>query len=490
MPQPNERTSIKVQAERAVLAAVRLPTSVYDQRDPFGELKSLAEQAGATIVGELEQRKQKPEPATFIGSGKLDELKGICDAVEATLVIFDHDLSPRQIGNIEEAIGRKVIDRSELILDIFASRATTHEAKLQVEMAQMEYTYPRLRAMWDHLERIVGAGGIAGIGTRGPGEQQLEIDRRLVQRKKLDLRRELEEIHARKRRMVRERKLDHFTVGIVGYTNAGKSTLFNTLTEGGAYADDRLFATLVTRTREWDLGGGLRVMLSDTVGFVRDLPHHLVASFRATLEEAIHADLLLIVLDVSDPAAELQYDAVTETLDELLADAEAYDRESEEWGLSKGDHKDEAGLSPTRVLLLNKVDRLKDNRDILAWDRRAQGGGAASLPITPSRGGNHAAENEPAEPIAACIPISAIDPMDAGLEKVREFVRAAAQGGVMNVTLRLALKDAKAINLVENRAEVLGREYEEGHVRLQVRIGRRQLAQLRSITGRAVEVLP
>ncbi len=405
MPQPTERTSIKVQSERAVLAAVRLPKSVYDQRDPFGELKALAEQAGAIVVGELEQRKAKPESATFIGSGKLDELKGMCEALEATLVIFDHDLSPRQIGNIEEHIGRKVIDRSELILDIFASRATTHEAKLQVEMAQMEYTYPRLRAMWDHLERIVGAGGIAGIGTRGPGEQQLEIDRRLVQRKKLDLRRELEEIHARKRRMVRERKLDHYTVGIVGYTNAGKSTLFNTLTEGGAYADDRLFATLVTRTREWDLNGGLRVMLSDTVGFVRDLPHHLVASFRATLEEAIHADLLLIVLDVSDPAAELQYDAVTHTLNELLGGAEEYERESREWGLSAGNGP-ERGLSPIRVLLLNKVDRLKDNREVLAWERRARG--------NPGTGVLLADHDEPPaeEAVAACIPISAIDPLD------------------------------------------------------------------------------
>ncbi|MGE3109368.1 MAG: GTPase HflX [Phycisphaerales bacterium] len=483
MPQPNERTSIKVQSERAVLAAVRLPDAVYDQRDPFGELKSLAQQAGAIIVGELEQRKQKPEPATFIGSGKLDELKGLCELLGASLVIFDHDLSPRQIANIEEVVGRKVIDRSELILDIFASRATTHEAKLQVEMAQMEYTYPRLRAMWDHLERIVGAGGIAGIGTRGPGEQQLEIDRRLVQRKKLDLKRELDDIHARKRRMVRERKLDHFTVGIVGYTNAGKSTLFNTLTGlgwglGGAYADDRLFATLVTRTRDWDLGGGLRVMLSDTVGFVRDLPHHLVASFRATLEEAIHADLLLIVLDASDPAADLQFDAVTQTLDDLLAEAESYERQSQQWGVARSADGPQHGLSPTRVLLLNKVDRLKDNREILAWQRRADSSSTGS-PSGPADSAH----------LAACIPISAIDPAHPGHEQLRDFVRSAAQGGVLDVTLRLALKDAKAINIVENRALVLAREYDDGFVRLRVRIGRRQLDQLRSTTGRAVQVL-
>jgi GTPase len=222
MPAPSERTNIKVQSERAILAAVRLPESVYDQANPFGELRALAEQAGAQVVGEMEQRKQRPESATYMGSGKVEELREMCDELDAGLVIFDHDLSPRQIRNIEEIVSAipegdaadgdgkdkprkkrraiKIVDRSELILDIFASRATTHEAKLQVELAQMEYTYPRLRAMWDHLERITGGGGISGIGTRGPGEQQLEIDRRLVQAKKLDLRRELDAIYQRKRR--------------------------------------------------------------------------------------------------------------------------------------------------------------------------------------------------------------------------------------------------------------------------------------------------
>lgn len=464
----NERTQIKVQSERAVLAAVRLPTSVYDERDPFGELKSLVEQAGAVVVGEIEQRKQRPEAATYIGSGKVQEIKGLCEATNASLVVFDHDLSPRQISNIEKEVGCKVLDRSELILDIFASRATTHEAKLQVELAQLEYTYPRLKAMWDHLERIVGGGGIAGIGTRGPGEQQLEIDRRLVQRKKLILKHELQEIHARKRRMVRERKLDHFTVGLVGYTNAGKSTLFNSLTSGGAYADDRLFATLVTRTRDWDLGGGLKVMLSDTVGFVRDLPHHLVASFRATLEEAIHADLLLIVMDVSDPAAEMHYDTVMKTLDELLDDVALdwarEDPEPGEW------HEGGAGETkrvaadmprPRRVLLLNKVDRLTDNRNLLVWQRK----------------------------VPDSIAINAREPGGIGHAELTDLVRAAAQGGVEEVTLRLSTKDSKAVSQVENRAEVLDRTYEDGTVKMRVRIGRRQLAQLRSLTGRAVEVM-
>ncbi|MEN0021458.1 MAG: GTPase HflX, partial [Planctomycetota bacterium] len=368
MPPPSERQSIKVQSERTVLAAVRLPDSAYDPSDPFGELKSLAEQAGAVVVGELSQNLPRQIAGTFIGRGKLKELKDLCDRLGASTIIFDHDLSPRQIGNIEKETDRKVLDRSELILDIFASRATTHEAKLQVELAQLEYTYPRLRAMWSHLERIVGSGGSAaltgGVGTRGPGEQQIEIDRRLVQRRKLELQRDLERIQGRKRRAVKTRNAEHFTVGLVGYTNAGKSTLFNTVTAGGAYADDRVFATLMTRTRKWPIGDGVEVMLSDTVGFVRDLPHNLIASFKATLEEATHADLLLIVLDVSDPACELHERTVQATLDELF----------DEIRRVEGDGYRE----PERVLLLNKVDRLPDNAEVLVWQHKRPGSIAIS----------------------------------------------------------------------------------------------------------------
>jgi GTP-binding protein HflX len=357
----NERSTIDVKAERAVVAAVRLPESRFDPADPFGELTALAEQAGARVVGELVQRLERPVAGTYMGVGKLEELKGLCERLDATVVIFDHDLSPKQISKIEEATGRKVLDRSELILDIFAGRATTHAAKLQVELAQLEYTYPRLRAMWDHLERITG-GSPGGVGTRGPGEQQLEIDRRLVQKRKLALQAELSAIQARKRREVRARNVDHFTVGLVGYTNAGKSTLFNSLTAGGAYADDRLFATLMTRTRDWDLGGGLKVLLSDTVGFVRDLPHNLIASFRATLEEATHADVLLIVLDIADPAAELHLETVHRTLDDIF----------EEVRHAETRLKDGAAPTPEprRVLLLNKLDRLADNAELLVWTHK------------------------------------------------------------------------------------------------------------------------
>lgn len=440
-----ERSTIKVQAERAVLAAVRLPDSAYDQRDPFGELRALAEQAGALAVGEVEQQRLRPEASTYMGKGKVEELKGLCEVVDATTIIFDHDLSPRQISNIEEATERKVIDRSELILDIFASRATTHQAKLQVELAQLEYTYPRLRAMWSHLERIAG-GSPTGIGTRGPGEQQIEVDRRLVQRRKSDLLKELSRIQARKQREVHKRKQDHFTVGLVGYTNAGKSTLFNTLTTGGAYADDRLFATLISRTRDWDLGGGLNVMLSDTVGFVRDLPHNLIASFRATLEEATHADLLLIVLDVSDPAAELHYKTVTDTLDELFDQVERFERKegNTQWA------------PPNRVLLLNKADLLPDNSELLVWARK--------------------------DPSA--IPMSALPDEEGspriGAKQLLQTVQEASQGGVRELDLTIPLSDSKTIHSIENRAEVLDRQYDGAHVTIRARIGLRQLDQLRS----------
>lgn len=450
MPKPTERNSLNVAAEKALLAAVHLPGSRFDARDPLGELSALAVSAGAEVVGEMIQNRHRPEPGTYIGSGKVDELKALCEATGATLIIFDNDLSPSQIGNIEKVCGRKVIDRSELILDIFASRATTHEAKLQVELAQLEYTYPRLRAMWDHLERIVGGGAIAGIGTRGPGEQQLEIDRRLVQRRQTMLRRELEEIQARKRREVQHRRTDHFTVGLVGYTNAGKSTLFNTLTAGGAYVENRLFSTLITRTREWDLGGGLAVMLSDTVGFVRDLPHNLVASFKATLEEVTHAHLLLVVLDVSDPAAELHFDTVNETLDGIFREVgAAEERAGSSW------------TPPARRVLLNKVDQLADNAETLIWSTRAPG----------------------------AIPICAVDPTHPGRAELAEAVRAAALGEVRELLITVELADSRTINTLETRAEVLERVYENGAATLRARVGSRLLDQLRA-AGARMSVAP
>jgi GTP-binding protein HflX len=442
MPHPKERSDVQIRRERAVLAAVHLPDSRFDERDPLGELRALAETAGASVVGELIQNRTRPESGTYIGSGKLDELRAMCDELDAGVIVFDHELSPKQIANIERATERKVLDRSELILDIFASRATTRQAKIAVELAQLEYTYPRLVAMWSHLERIVGVGGIAGVGTRGPGEQQIEIDRRIVQRKKTQLRRELEEIQDRKRREVLERNRDHLTVGLVGYTNAGKSTLFNALTAGGAFVQDQVFATLMTRTRGWDVGGGEEVMLSDTVGFIRDLPHHLIASFRATLEEATHADALIVVVDVSDPAAELHFETVQGTLDTLLG--ERREREGDGWA------------PPERVVLLNKIDALRDNAEVLVWERRVPGS----------------------------IAISARDAGHPGFAELAERVRRIARGEVHERSLRLPMSEGKHISTIERRAEVLDRRYDNGSVVLRARIGDRQLARLRAAGAR------
>src|SRR3954468_947872 len=304
-----KRTELTVRQERAVLVGVILPGSTADPRDPLGELASLAKTAGARVVGTILQKRHSPDSGTYVGSGKAIEIAQLAMKNKANVILFDNDLSPGQIGGLEKLInveagtvkgqeGIKVLDRSELILDIFATRAQTHEAKLQVELAQMEYTYPRLTRMWGHLERIAGSGAGMGIGTRGPGETQLETDRRLVRKRVSQLKEEIGKVHERKTRLVEHRNREHFTVCVVGYTNAGKSTLFNTITAAGTYADNKLFATLDTKTRAWRLERGTEVLLSDTVGFVRHLPPNLVASFKAALEEAVHADLLLHVLDV------------------------------------------------------------------------------------------------------------------------------------------------------------------------------------------------
>ena len=325
----DKRTQLSVRAERAILVGVILPGSTADPRDPLGELASLTKTAGALIVGQIVQNRAHIDPSTYIGSGKAEEIHKLAKKTDADVIIFDNDMSPNQLRDLESIINRKILDRSELILDIFATRARTHEAQLQVAVAQLEYTYPRLRHMWSHLERI-GSGAGAGVGARGPGEMQLEIDRRLVRDKVSELKSRIADVQARKSREVQKRKSQHFTISIVGYTNAGKSTLFNTLTGANTFVEDKLFATLDTKTRRWHLGGNEQppngdatdssgggahaALISDTVGFVRDLPHHLVASFKATLEEATHADMLLLVLDVSShPHAQQQLSTVIHT---------------------------------------------------------------------------------------------------------------------------------------------------------------------------------
>ena len=418
------------------MVGVILPGSTADPRDPLGELASLAKTAGARVVGQVLQKRHAPDSGTYIGSGKAEEVAELAKKERANVVLFDNDLSPSQIGALEKIInehlgtprgqeGVKVLDRSELILDIFATRAQTHEAKLQVELAQMQYTYPRLMKMWGHLERIQsGAGGGIGIGTRGPGETQLETDRRIVRKKISDLKSEIETIQQRKSRLVAKRNLEHFTVCIVGYTNAGKSTLFNTLTAAGTYADDKLFATLDTKTRAWRLERGTEVLLSDTVGFVRDLPHNLVASFKATLEEAVHADLLLHVLDVGHPHAEQQFKSVHEVLEDIGADGKP------------------------EILLLNKTDTEEGAEAVPVW-----------RPLYPD-----------------AIPISAKS--GAGLDKLQEAVYQAVRGQQVDVTLEADVTNGRLISFIESHSRVHDRQFVDGRVQFRAIMGRRTLADL------------
>ena len=307
----------------AVLVGLKSPVLGRDSADEesLAELAALVETAGAESVGMILQSREKPDPHSFIGEGKVEEVKRMVDNSQATMVIFDNDLSPSQIRVLTELCGVQVLDRSGLILDIFAQRARTKEGCLQVELAQYQYLLPRLIGMWSHLERQGGTGG-SPIGTKGPGETQLETDRRHIRRKIDKLKEELEEVR-RVRATQRQRRMKNEipVVAIVGYTNAGKSTLLNAITGAGIPANDRLFDTLDTTTRLLTVSDTLDVVISDTVGFIRKLPHQLVEAFKATLEELEYADLLLHVIDVSNPEWEEQARIVDDLIRELGADS-------------------------------------------------------------------------------------------------------------------------------------------------------------------------
>ena len=319
-----ERTQLQEnKRDLAVLVGLRSPVLREDSTDEesLAELAALVDTAGGQVVGSILQSREKPDPHSFIGEGKVEEVKTMVTLEKATLVIFDNDLSPSQIRVLTELLGVQVIDRSGLILDIFAQRAKTKEGCLQVELAQYQYLLPRLIGMWTHLERQAGTSGKGPIGSKGPGEPQLETDRRHIHRKIDKLKEELAEVR-RVRNTQRQRRMKNEipVVAIVGYTNAGKSTLLNAITGAGIPANDRLFDTLDTTTRLLTVSDTLDVVISDTVGFIRKLPHQLVEAFKATLEELEYADLLLHVIDLSNPLWPQQAQVVDSLIHELNAD--------------------------------------------------------------------------------------------------------------------------------------------------------------------------
>ena len=407
-----------VENERAVLVGAYLPDQGKSEF-PLRELEGLAEAADVDPVGSLIQRRTTPDPACYIGKGKVNELEEIIHSTDADVVIFDNDLAPGQTRNLEQRLKVKVIDRTELILDIFASRAQTHEARLAVELAQLEYSLPRLKRMWTHLERQAGGG----VGLRGPGEKQLEVDRRIAQHRISDLKKELDQIQQRRRREVEGRKKSR-TVCLVGYTNAGKSTLLNRMTASDVYAEDLLFATLDTRTRRWFLPGWGPVLLSDTVGFIRDLPHHLIASFRATLEEATSADLLIHVADASNPEVIDQVTSAFKVLEDI-------------------------GLREKNILLvLNKADAVDppDRLQVLC------------------------------DHYPSAITISALDGI--GLDKLASAVSEALSREFLDLYVTASVANGKLAAFLAREGEVLSKEYNNETVTFHCKLPRHALGLL------------
>ena len=432
------RQTLKVRKERAILVAAVLYRS--GGGDDLAELTALAESAGAVVVDRFQQKIRTIKSSTYIGKGKADQLAGRVKRFAADVVIFDNDLSPGQIRELEEIVEVKVLDRSELILDIFDSRAKTRQAKLQVELAQLEYTYPRLTRMWSHLDSVAGAGGgteagsVGGVGTRGTGEQQLEIDRRLVSKRITELKRELANIDRRRIREINARK-GLFKICLVGYTNAGKSTLLNTLTDAGVFVEDRLFATLDTRTRKWAPARGVEVLLSDTVGFIKSLPHQLVASFKATLEEAVNADLLLHIVDVANPDAHSQIKSVNNVLEEI-------------------------GCGQQPILeVFNKADIVRDISEFEILQTLF--------------------------PDAVCISAKT----GFGLDKLSEIITARYRGTELLLRVASSQSNGKVQSFLRAHGRILNEQYCDSTVLIDARLGRNQLPELKRLRPETIEIL-
>ncbi|MDJ0522352.1 MAG: GTPase HflX [Planctomycetota bacterium] len=419
------------QRERAILVGVQLPGEPTSYRAPLEELSDLADTAGADTLDRIVQRRETPDPRTFMGKGKAEEVGRRLKELDADLVIFDHDLSPSQARNLEKVVGGRVIDRTELILDIFVRRASSAMARAQVELAQMEYSLPRLKRLWTHLNREVGTAK-AGIGVRGPGEKQIETDRRLVRKRIRDLKRSLETMQAHRVRQTRARGR-YFTAALVGYTNAGKSTLLRALTGADVLIEDRLFATLDTTTRAWEISPGRRIFLSDTVGFIRDLPHHLVSSFLATLEEARFADLLIHVVDAADPDVLDHIDVVDRTLYEIGA-----------------------GGVP-RIHVLNQVDRVQDTLTLRLLEERLPEG----------------------------LKTSALE--GTGISALRDKVHEYVTRRHVDVVIEGDPGNGRLLSQLREWGEVREVTYPDSVVRVDVRIAPRYLARIENAGGRVIE---
>lgn len=418
-----KRDSLNVASQRAILVGVFHPDDAFARTGALDELKGLVKTAGVEVVGEMTQLRETPHPSVCIGRGKLEELKEMVLQTDAQVVIFDNNLSPSQGRALEQSLEKPIMDRSEVILDIFATHARTFESMLQVELAQLMYFRTRLKRMWTHLERT-GGGGTGGLGAgRGPGEKQLETDRRLIDKRISELKDKLRNVETRRARTVGLRR-EQPTVSIVGYTNAGKSTLMRALTGADVLVEDKLFATLDTRTRRWKLPNFGDVLLSDTVGFVRNLPHHLVASFRSTLEEARHADLLLHVVDASSPEAERQIQTVYQVLGEI-------------------------GIEVKNVLLvLNKVDRVEDQSMVDVLRRHYDD----------------------------TVTISAVTRM--GLDRLAEVVSERLSGGFAEIEIEASVGNGRFLAWLTQHAEELSRSYTDDtstRVRIVCRIPRQAI---------------
>lgn len=423
---------MRTPVERAVLVGAgqrELETCLVEEH--LGELARLTDTAGGEVVGTLTQRLSEPNPRFYVGKGKAEELKSLVSEREGDLVIFDEELSPAQGKNLEELLDVRVMDRSELILDIFATRARSKEARMQVELAQLEYLLPRLRRMWSHLSRIRG-----GIGLRGPGETQLETDRRLIGKRIVDLKGKLRQV-AKAREMQRKSREGSFRAALVGYTNAGKSSLLRALSGAELFIEDRLFATLDSATRKVDLGAGHEALLTDTVGFIRKLPHHLVASFRSTLEEAREGDVLLHVIDASHPAWEEQRQVVNDVFADL--DLTTHDK----------------------IPVFNKVDRITHAEEETLRAR------IRALEPTPA------------------VFVSAHD--DATLGALKETLVARIRARLEEVVVRVPVEDGQAIAAIYREAEIIDRADENTGVLITARIPAPLLGRLRSREGVYVE---